>query len=398
MSKNRTMATLQTRWLVALIAASMVAAACSSAPEGEAAPSPTTTQTPAAAATETIEPTPPTAASPVVTEIDGEPADTTEAAPVVTETEPPDTTEVEVEAEEPADETAEEAEAEDASEATSDTAAPEVTDEAETEEADEPEVADEAAEPNFKNRSEGSVFPPRAYFDHGAIRALFAECPPSPALPDWMVEHFAEWDAVYAGWDSEMQRLNGYQIASGWWTDEQLTTWFPGVVITAASARQNATYRPDIDFPLLWSEADGAPARNTQLSHYHPHRGAAGENFPTLYERLTTVGYVSTDQDIATVADTLKLIKDTSLAGMNPPGIDMFRLLWNWAQYRTQQPPTTGEPTAWAMRTLLTARDAGCVAQHMAAVCDGTRDAESPILNRSHRLGKALRSIVCAGS
>ena len=261
--------------------------------------------------------------------------------------------------------------------------------------AQEPDEPIDTAEPTYENRSEGSVFPPRSYFDHDAIRALFPECSPTEfPLPQWMVDHFAHWDWMFAGWDTETHTTyNDKRVASGWWTDERLAAWRPGQGITAESARRNAGYLANTDSLTLWETA----GLNTSEMYFYPYiSDSVAGAFPTLYERLATVGYVSTDGQIATTDQDLALIRDTSLAGTNHEGIDLFRLLWNWAQFRTQQAPIDKEPTAWAMRTLLEARDAGCVAEHMAAVCDGARDAESPILSRSHRLGKALRSIVCA--
>ena len=398
------------RSALAMLAAALLAAACSSTPDDQAAPSPATTAPQTTAAPATTESAPTTEDAPPTTAAasDGETTDTTEATEPTAETEP-DTTEAE--ADEPADE-------EDGTEeAITDTAAPEAdadeeaetdegeTDEAETDEGSEnaedesdtegdPEVP-EPAEPTYENRSASSVFPPRAYFDHDTIRALFPECSPTEfPLPQWMVDHFAHWDWMFAGWDTETHTTyNDKRVASGWWTDERLAAWRPGQGITAESARRNAGYLANTDSLTLWETA----GLNTSEMYFYPHiSDSVAGAFPTLYERLATVGYVSTDGQIATADQKLALIRDTSLAGTNHEGIDLFRLLWNWAQFRTQQAPIDKEPTAWAMRTLLEARDAGCVAEHMAAVCDGTRDAESPILSRSHRLGKALRSIVCA--
>ena len=292
--------------------------------------------------------------------------------------------------------------AEDTDEAGPETSTPQADETADSEpEADdtdeaaqEPDEPIDTAEPTYENRSASSVFPPRAYFDHDAIRALFPECPPTPALPQWMVDHFAHWDWMYSNWDTETHTTyNDKVVASGWWTDERLAVWRPDQGITAASARRNASYIQSIDSLTLWGEG----AVNTSEMYHSPYIHDSGEfTFPALYERLATVGFVSASEQVSTTIQDLTLIRDTSLAGTNPEGINMFRLLWNWAQFRTQQAPIDKEPTAWAMRTLLEARDAGCVAEHMAAVCDGTRDAESPILGRTNRLGQALRSIVCA--
>lgn len=394
------------RRLAVLLAAAMVAAACSGTPEEDTAPSPATTQPQATADPATTE----------VSETTEAAAPTTAGVETTTKTEP-DTTEAE--ADEPVADTDDETQTDGTEEETTDTVARDAdtgdepeTGEAETgedvdEEAEDGEEIEESsdteddtettepAEPIYENRSATSVFPLRAYFDHDAIRALFPECPPSPELPDWMVDHFARWDFIYSGWDTEVQELKGTLISSGWWTDEQVETWRPGYGITAASAREHANYRVDLDTVTLRSP--NAQSSEPRVRYLYPHRGGDGNVMPTLYDRLVTVGYTSTDDAISAESETLRLIRDTSLAGTNPPGIDMFRLLWNWAQFRTQQPPTTGEPTAYAMRTLLEARDAGCVAEQMAAVCDGSREAESPILGRTHRLGKALRSIVCPG-
>lgn len=407
MSKHRTMTISRFRWLAALLAAALVAAACSSDPDEAAPPTAEPADTTAAPVTTT-------------TEAAAEPADTIEAAePTVTTTadETPATTAAGDEATGEADEPTTEAEADEAPDgADSDEAAdepagddPATGDEGEPDEGDaveeEPE-AEEPAEPNYENRSAGSVFPDSAYYDHDAIRGLFPEClPPPDDSFGWVNRVFDYWHQTYAGWDTESVKIGGYTIASGWWTDEQLEMFFPGDRITAALAREHAAYFRSTNYVTLWDHArlpsgEGILERNVS---YWPLLWDDGSyTFANLYRRLAAMGYSDTESEPSSTEELLAVVRDDGVPGNdpNPDGINVSHMLAEWMVTRYQFPPTTREPAAWAMRTLLTAREATCVAEGMKAVCEGDDlagigDQSAQVLKRSHRFGRVLWSLVC---
>ena len=374
------------RAVFALLAAALLAAACSDDPD-------------------TSQP-PPGTEAPEPTFVTVEPADTTSATePAVVETTVPDTTE----APEPAVVETTVPDTTEAPEPTADTV-PADTTEADSEEpvtddpdgdgpagADEPDTTE--AQPEDET-SAGSVFPARAYFDHDAIRALFPNCPPPPggSLADWIDDLFDNWDGVYAGWDTDSERLSGLQIASGWWTDEQLALWRPGSGITAASARRDGTYDRKFDTVKLWPVGP-APTRQPVPHSYGPHKWADGTfSARNLYLRAESRGYASEEGGHrSTAAESLTHIRDDGMPGNapNPTEVDAGMLLLEWTLYRYTQPPTTGEPAAYVMRTLLEAHEPNCVAAQMRSICDYDGEITEPLLGRDDRFGRVLWSLVC---
>ena len=386
----------------ALFAFSLIAASCAG---GDTAAEPPTV---------TEETSPVTSGTPTTTEAatrDTAPADTTDITVETTDTttEPvaeesaTDTTHAEVPEEdaETDDSTPDETGEVDtavAGEVVDDDAADdsEDTDETATEEADETADETETIEATYERRSPDSVFPDRAYFDHDAIRVLFPECAPPPQIPQWMVYHFERWDSIYAGWDTDSQRLSGLQIASGWWTDEQLSVWLPDSGINAASARRDGTYSRELDTVLLWP-AGPAPESKVE-GYYYPYKFADGDvELPSLYARAESRGYVDTHEQNSTTEELLLNIRDDGMPGNtpNPPNLNIGFLLWEWAIFRAQEPPTIGEPAAYAVRTLLQARTPDCVVEHMLALCSSGDTPTSPLLYRSDRFGRVLWSLIC---
>ena len=159
------------------------------------------------------------------------------------------------------------------------------------------------------------------------------------------------WDSVYANWDTELVNLSGSRVASGWWTTEQIKMWQPESQITAESARKNAVYDSKLDYLYLWSrqETVGTIAAGY---YYYPHKTNDGRYvFQDLYQRAALSGYSSTDASPATVTDLLRVLRDDGISapGPNPPSVDVGQMIAEWTLFRYQQPPTTAEPTAWAM-------------------------------------------------
>lgn len=259
---------------------------------------------------------------------------------------------------------------------------------------------------NYKNRSTDSVLPASDifYFDHDEIAALFPECGPFPTSPearDWLDNIFNFWDRVYANWDTETHNAGGVRLASGWWTTEQIRMRYPHSTITAAEAKANAFYSRSLDFPFLW-EPYRHDLTNTEGYIFYPHKSDDGYVFfPNLYARAAVAGYSSTDAAPATEEELLRLFRDNGIAhpGPNPPSADVGQMLAEWTVYRYSLPPTTREPTAWAMVTLLETRDSNCFVPKMRAICESGEQQESRHLRHpsqgGSRLGAALWSIVC---
>lgn len=258
---------------------------------------------------------------------------------------------------------------------------------------------------NYERRSANSVLPATDvyYFDHDEIRALFPECAPfdtSPEVRAWLDEFFGLWDAVYADWDTETQAVGGANLASGWWTTAQIRMMLPDSQITAETARTNAYYDSSLNYVYLWNQTE--PLGSFATPAPYPFDFGGGQyTFPNLYQRLALAGYSSTEASPGSQQSRLRLIRDNGIAapGPNPPSVHVGQLLAEWALYRYWQPPTTREPTAWAMATLMEARAGSCVAASMRAICESGEQPASRHLRHSSqggsRLGTALWSIVC---
>ena len=258
------------------------------------------------------------------------------------------------------------------------------------------EPADPAAgrpEPEIR-RTPGALLKDSWYYDHAAIAALFPECPPdSLAADDWRWRVFDYWDETYAGWDLEARVpvAGDPPIAAGWWTAEQLERAYPGYGLTAESARADVRYSAALDAVYLWQGHGGSLSVLADLNvSYAPlDLGDDIYAFENLYHRVAAVGYTNPDTD----NDLYPYIRDDGASGGNLPDTNVADLMWEWTMTRYQYPPTVHEPAAWAMRTLLTARESECVAEQMQAVCDsGEGDG---LLARDDRFGRVLWSLVC---
>ncbi|WP_419933197.1 hypothetical protein [Candidatus Poriferisodalis sp.] len=270
----------------------------------------------------------------------------------------------------------------------------------------EPEPEPAAVIKNYENRSADSKLPANDlyFFDHDEIRALFPECGPFPTSPEvqvWLDDFLGFWDRVYANWDAEVQIVDGARLASGWWSTEQIRLWLPESTITAESARANAVYDKTLNYVYLWTrdERTGSFAPNYS---YYPHLRSDGQYaFGNLYRRLALAGYSSTDLSQATVSEGLRLVRDEGISapGPNPASVEVGQMLAEWMLTRYRLPPTTREPTAWAMLSLLEVRDGNCVASSMRAICESGEPHTSAHLRHpsqgGSRLGTALWSIVC---
>ena len=177
--------------------------------------------------------------------------------------------------------------------------------------------------------------------------------------------------------------------------------FLPGDGITAASAQQHAGYWADTEIPTMWPDNDIPEAVGIAERYvaFWPSVTADGRyTFENLYRRLESIGYRDTDDDPSTAMEALKVIRDDGVPGNgpNPAGISVGHMLAEWMITRYQHPPATREPAAWAMRTLLTEREATCVADAMTAVCNEQGEQPlSPVLDRDHRFGRVLWSLVC---
>ena len=218
-------------------------------------------------------------------------------------------------------------------------------------------------------------------WDHQALidLPLWAHCPPE-VWPSWLTERLDGFDLTWAGWDNEVVELNGYHVASGWWTDEQLAMWLPGSGIDAETARENATYHPNADSVGLWSvtvapvlHEQGTPRTLTTLRAAMEHRGHNLDSFAAML-RATSRGISGT--------------------GAWPEHIDRSNLLTSWMRFRYAQPPTTTEPVAWPLRSLFEAHEAGCVADALVVVCT-SEETPDAMLEPQHQIGRVLRSLAC---
>ena len=255
-------------------------------------------------------------------------------------------------------------------------------------------ASDDSPAPEIR-RTPGALLKDGWYYDHAAIAALFPECPPDPQPADhWTRRVFDYWDETFAGWDLEARVLTpgGPAIAAGWWTDEQLERAYPGLGYTAESAREHARYIAARNAIYLWppDAAGSLEALKDRGVRYAPQDFGDGDYaFGNLFRRLAAAGYTNPETD----DDVFPYIRDDGASGVNQPDTNIGELLWEWMLTRYQYPPTVHEPAAWAMRTLLTAREAGCVAESMQDVCDsGEGDG---LLARADRFGRVLWSLVC---
>ena len=282
-------------------------------------------------------------------------------------------------------------------------------DESDGTEDDETETTEpDAAEPvkNYKNRSPNSVFPAndRYYFDHDEIAALFPECAPFPTSPEvreWLDEMYAHWDAAYAGWDTESVVLGGNRIAAGWWTTQQIRMRHPYSALTGESVRRDASYDSDNDYLYLYSDSETSDLTGSPYVQVPQKVSDDSYSFEDLYRRLELSGFHSVYGDPANALAHALLMPDTGIAndGPNPEGTNVGFMMAGWMIYRLSEMPTTREPTAWAMRTLLEARDHQCIVPKMRAICKSGEQPESAHLRHpaqgGSRLGAALWSIVC---
>lgn len=291
----------------------------------------------------------------------------------------------------------------------------------------------------YQNRSENSVFPAtdEYYFDHDEIAALFNDCrsggrppqsasyvypPPSHMIGkvddvdgdgeftenDWLEMGLDFWETVFNNWDTETHDVNGKVVASGWWTTEQLRMYYPSGTITPQSVRQEAYYNNGAD--LLWLEAAASYNKEANVNGdwwVGPSRGKFDDGttyyyLKDLYLRLEdSVGFISEPGAVAGWTTEAKLVRDDGIAGdaANPRGVRAKLLLWDWVDARYSYVPVDKEPTAWAMRTLLEARSANCVAARMNAHCRSGEFHTSPHMRHpsqgGSRLGSVLWSAIC---
>ena len=262
------------------------------------------------------------------------------------------------------------------------------------------ELASAAAAKKYENRSPDSVFPAADawYFDHDEIRAAFPDCPRAGSwqMPAWFVEWAEIPDALYAGWDTEATVLrDGNRVATGWWTDENLAArWDPAP--TAAEARASGVMGRSGGFSF-WGTSGVYVAPPEWW--YSPWNAPDAPPDP-LFWRLVDNGYTGHNVQAVIWA------RDTGIIPHRQMDFDEYEtagLLFSWMHYRYQREPVDREPTAWAMRTLLEARDIECVAVQMLWACDLSDPMSHPYLESPHmrndehasRLGLALWSIVC---
>ena len=219
-------------------------------------------------------------------------------------------------------------------------------------------------------------------WDHQALidLPLWAHCPPE-VWPSWLTERLDRYARVWVGWYSEVVEIDGYHIAAGWWTDEQLAMWLPGSGIDAETARENATYHPNADSVGLWPVT---VAPNLMQQEVPP------EQLATLTAALRHRGH-RLDSFAAKLRATSRGVSGT---GAWPEHIDIGLLLTDWVRFRYAQPPTTAEPVAWPLRSLFEARESDCAAEALVAMC-ASGETPDAVLAANHPIGRVLRSLAC---
>ncbi|WP_420437486.1 hypothetical protein [Candidatus Poriferisodalis sp.] len=287
-----------------------------------------------------------------------------------------------------------------------------------------PEPA-ETVEPSYDRRSPNGLLPDGAYFDHAAIRALFPACPP-PDDDNWRstwygrllftVEEMAEivgyWDRAYANWDTVISTYGGDPVGTGWRTDEQLAMVYTGGLITAANVSDYLFYETTNDtWSIGYDDVVTPETLNSEIPpSYGPYLWADGTyTMKSLYLRAAAVGYIA-DESQPEIADRQwAFVLDTGVptdGQPNPQGVSVADLLAEWMiSVYNLEPNKRGEPTAWAMRTLLDTRDLRCVVRAMRSVCGfgGSPDELAAIigeqaadtLSGGHRFGALMRNLVC---
>lgn len=211
---------------------------------------------------------------------------------------------------------------------------------------------------------------------------LWSHCPPE-VWPSWLTGYLDDWDEIYAGWDSAAVTIDGTRIASGWWTDEQLALWVSDGSVTAESAHANARYDKLLNFVSVWPDGASVPL--------HPME--TPRQLTTLQAAMEHRGYeVESASLAAMLAATLHGVGgDTEW----PDDLSEGRLLTSWMRWRYQQPPTTAEPVAWALRSLFEARESDCAAEALIEMC-ASAATPPPMLAQRHPIGRVLRSLACA--
>ena len=219
-------------------------------------------------------------------------------------------------------------------------------------------------------------------WDHQALidLPLWAHCPPEPE-PDWLRARMDKYRSVWNGWADEVVEMDGYYVASGWWTDEQIGRWLPGAGVTAAMAYEHAVYHPIADTVALWPD--------TLMPTTMPIE-APPDQLPTLTAALRHRGH-----GIDGFADLLRATsRGVAGAGAWPESIDVGKLLTSWVRFRMSQPPTTHEPVAWPLRSLFDARESGCAAEALREMCESEQTPPA-VLAAAHPIGRVLRSLAC---
>lgn len=286
---------------------------------------------------------------------------------------------------------------------------------------------------NYQNRSENGVLPAddAHYFDHDEVAALFPECGPKRRRAlnwdwpyseedhaadfdgdgdidyhDWLETSLEYYDRVFENWDTDVHEVTGRQVASGWWTTEQLRMYHPNSTITPDSVREEAFYTSKTD--LLWLVS--TVGRSVEESYRPwvkgpqewPFDGETYTNFEDLYLRLNTAaGWTNVYPKPLNMDVLPALVTDVGIVGVGPNPADLKAgyLLWDWMDVRYNYPPVDREPTAWAMRTLLENRNANCVARLMREHCESGEFHSSPHMRHpalgGSRLGSVLWSAVC---
>ena len=261
----------------------------------------------------------------------------------------------------------------------------------------ETESEPKAVTKNYENRSADSVLPATDdfYFDHDEIRALFPECPPgkwsSAAAEEWFYGFVGMLHALYDGWDTEVvSGRNGKQVVTGWWTDENLAArWIPAPL--AAEAKKQVHINPAGDLNI-WGGSTNAVSFPEW--HLFPWRQGDDGFMLNLHDRLEPDDY----EWERTPAFLWARDEGIQPHRAPPANVETAALIADWMVYRYQESPVTREPTPWAMRTLLEARDIECVSDEMKAICSAEELPESAHLRNdsgSSPLGRALWSIIC---
>ena len=234
-------------------------------------------------------------------------------------------------------------------------------------------------------------------FDHEHIKTLFPECTAGQTGINGPQTQFfyGRWDDMFAVWDREAIEITDREtgsrevIASGWWTDRQLQAYYPGSDMTADNAASRFIFSSNPD-------ELGTDSSVSVTAWY-----AKPSDFRSLNSAVRSRGW--TDSTVhRSKLNIGRWVTETGIGGADAPwpsDVNLGALLAGWTRVRYQYPPLRGEPSAFAVTTLLTVTSGSCVMAEMQQACEVRsntgRVPEEPYLQPDHPLGIVLWNLAC---